>query len=524
MLIYHYTQRRDEVKMNYLIGVDIGTSGTKTVLFDDKGNSIASHLVEYPMYQPKIGWAEQDPEDWWQATYSSIKAVVEKSGVSPSDVKGIGLSGQMHGLVLLDKDDKVLRRSIIWCDQRTTAEADQLTELIGRERLIEITGNPALTGFTAAKILWVKNNEPELFEKAEKILLPKDYVRLRLTGEFATEVSDASGMQLMDIKNRCWSDEVLDKLGIPKSKLGKMYESCEVTGGLTNEAAELTGLNPGTIVVGGAGDQAAGAVGNGIVKPGIISSTIGTSGVVFAHMENIEIDKGGRVHTLCHAIPGKWHVMGVTQGAGLSLKWFRDNFCHAEMDAADGLGVDPYYLMDQQAEKVEAGCEGLIYLPYMMGERSPILDPNAKGIFFGLSAKHTKYDMLRAVMEGVAYSLKDCYDVIKDMGIDASEVRASGGGGKSKLWRQMQADMYNCPINTINASEGPALGVALLAGVGAGIYNSVPEACEIAISVKDTTDPIADNAEIYNKYFDVYRGVYAGVKDQFKKIAEIQAE
>ena len=229
--------------MNYLIGVDIGTSGTKTVLFDDKGNSIASHLVEYPMYQPKIGWAEQDPEDWWQATYSSIKAVVEKSGVSPSDVKGIGLSGQMHGLVLLDKDDKVLRRSIIWCDQRTTAEADQLTELIGRERLIEITGNPALTGFTAAKILWVKNNEPELFEKAEKILLPKDYVRLRLTGEFATEVSDASGMQLMDIKNRCWSDEVLDKLGIPKSKLGKMYESCEVTGGLTNEAAELTGLN-----------------------------------------------------------------------------------------------------------------------------------------------------------------------------------------------------------------------------------------------------------------------------------------
>ena len=451
--------------MRYVIGVDIGTSGTKTVLFDEKGNAVSSFLVEYPLYQPKIGWAEQDPEDWWNATYTSINNVIKQSGVNPADIKGIGLSGQMHGLVMLDKDGNVLRKSIIWCDQRTTAEADELTEKVGKERLVEITGNPALTGFTAAKILWVQKNEPELYAKTAKILLPKDYIRYKLTGEYATEVSDASGMQLMDIKNRCWSDEVLEKLNIEKNLLGKMYESCEVTGKVHQEAAKLTGLNEGTIVVGGAGDQAAGAVGNGIVKTGIVSSTIGTSGVVFAHMDNIQIDKEGRVHTLCHAVPGKWHVMGVTQGAGLSLKWYRDNFCHAEMDAADGMGVDPYYLMDKQAEKIAPGCEGLIYLPYLMGERSPHNDPNAKGVFFGLSAKHTKYDMLRAVMEGVSYSLNDCMSVIKEMGIDASEVRASGGGGKSKLWRQMQADMFGCDINTINVSEGPALGVALLAAV-----------------------------------------------------------
>lgn len=507
--------------MRYVIGVDIGTSGTKTVLFDEKGNAVSSFLVEYPLYQPKIGWAEQEPEDWWNATYTSINSVIKQSGVNPADIKGIGLSGQMHGLVMLDKDGEVLRKSIIWCDQRTTAEADELTEKVGKERLVEITGNPALTGFTAAKILWVQKNEPELYAKTAKILLPKDYIRYKLTGEYATEVSDASGMQLMDIKNRCWSDEVLEKLNIDKNLLGKMYESCEVTGKIHQEAAKLTGLNEGTIVVGGAGDQAAGAVGNGIVKTGIVSSTIGTSGVVFAHMDNIQIDKDGRVHTLCHAVPGKWHVMGVTQGAGLSLKWYRDNFCHAEMDAAEGMGVDPYYLMDKQAEKIAPGCEGLIYLPYLMGERSPHNDPNAKGVFFGLSAKHTKYDMLRAVMEGVSYSLNDCMSVIKEMGIDASEVRASGGGGKSKLWRQMQADMFGCDINTINVSEGPALGVALLAAVGAGIYNSVPEACEAAISVKDTMKPIQENVETYKNYFPVYQNIYKALKPQFSAAADL---
>lgn len=506
--------------MSYLIGVDIGTSGTKTVLFDEKGNSVASHLEEYPLYQEKIGWAEQEPTDWWNATASGIKAVLHKSGVNPDDVKGVGLSGQMHGLVLLDKNGNVLRKSIIWCDQRTGQECVEITNKIGAERLIEITANPALTGFTASKIMWVKNNEPEIYEKTAKILLPKDYVRYMLTGEFATEVSDGSGMQLMDIKNRRWSDEVLEKLEIDKSLLGKMYESCEVTGTITKSASEATGLNVDTIVVGGAGDQAACAVGNGIVKSGIISSTIGTSGVVFAHMDNVEIDKLGRVHTFCHAVPGKWHVMGVTQGAGLSLKWYRDNFCRAEMEAADGMGVDPYYLMDKQAEKISAGCDGLIYLPYLMGERTPHLDANAKGVFFGLSAKHNKTSMLRAVMEGVSYSLKDCMEIIKEMGITASEVRASGGGGKSKLWRQMQADMFGCNINTINSSEGGALGVAILAGVGAGIYSSVPEACDMAISVTSSMPPIEENVKAYEKYYKVYKSLYPALKPQFEAVAQ----
>ncbi len=507
--------------MAYLLGVDIGTSGTKTVLFDELGNTRASDLQEYPLYQPKNGWAEQDPEDWWMATYNSIKNVLAKSGVSPDEVKGVGLSGQMHGLVLLDRENKVLRKSIIWCDQRSGAECEQITQLVGAKRLIEITANPALTGFTASKIMWVKNHEPEIFDKAVKILLPKDYVRYKLTGEFATEVSDASGMQLLDVPNRCWSDEVLQKLGLDKSMLGKVYESQEVTGTIHQRAAELTGLKVGTPVVGGGGDQAAGAVGNGIVKPGVISSTIGTSGVVFAYTDKVSIDPLGRVHTFCHAVPNTWHIMGVTQGAGLSLQWFRNNFCREEISTASLMGVDPYYLMDKAAEKVEAGSNGLLYLPYLMGERTPHLDPDCRGVFFGLSAKHTKKEVLRSVMEGVVYSLKDCLEIIKELGVDVSEVRASGGGGKSPLWRQMQADVFGTEICTINASEGPAFGVAILAGVGSGVYKSVSEACEATIQVK--TRQQADQAITakYNEYYKLYRSLYTSLKQDFKTLAKL---
>jgi len=506
--------------MAFLLGIDIGTSGTKTVLFDKKGQTIASSLKEYPMYQPNIGWAEQDPEDWWKATHTSIKEVISKSNVNPADIKGIGLSGQMHGAVLLDADFRVLRKAIIWCDQRSAAECEQITELIGKERLIEITANPALTGFTAAKIMWVKNNEPHIFEKVRKILLPKDYIRFKLTGEFATEVTDASGMQLMDIPRRCWSDEVLTKLEIDKSMLGKMYESQEVTGTLTKESAKLTGLKEGTPVVGGAGDQAAGAVGNGIVKPGIISSTIGTSGVVFAYSDKVSIDPKGRVHTFCHAIPNTWHIMGVTQGAGLSLKWFRDNFCIEEKRTAELMDVDPYVLMDKEAERISAGCSGLIYLPYLMGERTPHLDPDAKGVFFGLSASHEKPHLIRAIMEGVVYSLKDCLEIIKEMGVGAVEIRASGGGGKSKLWRQMQADVFDADITTLSSGEGPALGVALLAGVGTGIYSNVQEACDEAIRVvsRQKADPCLH--KVYSEYYTIYRQLYGSLKQDFKELTK----
>ncbi|MBQ2265516.1 MAG: xylulokinase [Oscillospiraceae bacterium] len=505
--------------MAYVIGVDLGTSGTKTVLFDEMGKIIASHTIEYPMYQPKNGYAEQDPADWREAAFATIRAVMDKSGVSADEVKGIGLSGQMHGLVMLDKDCNVIRNSIIWCDQRTAKECDEITERVGKERLIEITANPALTGFTASKILWVRNNEPENYEKCRHILLPKDYVRFCLTGEFATEVSDASGMQLLDIPKRQWSDEVLEKLEIDKSMLAKVYESPEVTGGLTAEAAARCGLKAGTIVVGGAGDNAAAAVGTGVVQDGRAFTTIGTSGVVFAHTSEITIDKGGRVHTFCCAVPDCWHVMGVTQGAGLSLKWFRDNFCNAEKETAKAMGVDPYYLMDKAALESPIGANKLLYLPYLMGERTPHLDPNARGVFFGLSAIHEKRDMLRAVMEGVTYSLRDCVEVCREMGVSVSDMMACGGGGSSPVWRQMLADLYDCPVKTVDSKEGPALGVGILAAVGAGMYKSVPEACDAIIHTANVQEPVAENVPEYEKYYQLYREIYLALKEQFQKLA-----
>jgi xylulokinase len=507
--------------MNYLLGIDIGTSGTKSVLFDTNGQAIASNTAEYPLYQPHNGWAEQDPSDWWRGVCSSVKAVT--ANVDKHEIAGVGLSGQMHGLVMLDGSGNVLRRSIIWCDQRTAAECEEITQKIGREKLIDITANPALTGFTASKILWVRNNEPEVYEKCRKVLLPKDYIRYMLTGEYATEVSDASGMQLMDIKKRTWSDEVLQKLGIDKAWLGEMHESFEISGVVSSRAAEETGLLAGTPVAGGAGDQAAGAVGNGIVKSGIISSTIGTSGVVFAHTDTPVIDKLGRVHTFCHAVPGAWHIMGVTQGAGLSLKWFRDNFCSAEMETADSLGCDPYVLMDKEAATVPAGANGIVYLPYLMGERTPHLDPDARGVFFGLSAIHTKKDMLRAVMEGVTFSLRDCLEIIRATGITVDEVRASGGGGKSPLWRQIQADVFGSAVKTVNSGEGPALGVALLAGVGAGVYSSVPQACEAVIKAEKVQAPNMENNRIYQGCYSLYTSLYPALKDTFKELQHRKA-
>ena len=507
--------------MAYVIGVDCGTSGTKTVLFDEKGKVIASHTIEYPMYQPKNGYAEQDPADWANAMLDTVKAVMAKSGVSANDVVGVGISGQMHGLVMLDGDGNVLRKSIIWCDQRTEAEVEQMNRLIGREKLIEITANPALTGWTAAKILWVKNNEPEIYEKCRHILLPKDYLRYILTGEFATEVSDASGMQLLDVPNRCWSKEICDALGIDMSMLGKVYESCEVTGELTAKAAALTGLKAGTIVVGGAGDNAAAAIGTGVAEDGKAFTTIGTSGVVFAHTSDIAIDPKGRVHTCCAAVPNTWHVMGVTQGAGLSLKWFRDNFCEAEKETAKYMGVDEYYLMDKEAMTVPVGAERLLYLPYLMGERTPHLDPNARGMFFGLSAMHTKKHMLRAVLEGVSYSLRDCVEVFREMNINVSDMMACGGGGSSPLWRSMLADLYNCPVKTVASKEGPALGVALLALTGAGVYSSVPEACSAVVSVDKTQQPDEANVPIYESYYQLYREIYPAIKAQCAKLAKL---
>lgn len=507
--------------MAYILGVDIGTSGTKTVLFSEDGVPVASATYEYPLYTPQNGYAEQEPLDWWNAVVNSIKQVIGENGVPAAEIKGIGLSGQMHGLVMLDGDNKVIRRSIIWCDQRTAKEVTEITDKVGADRLIDITANPAITGFTAAKIMWVKNNEPENYEKCRHILLPKDYIRFMLTGEYATEVSDASGMQLLDIPNRCWSDEVLGKLGIDKSLLAKVYESPEITGKITKQAAELTGLAEGTIVVGGAGDNAAAAVGTGVVEDGKAFTTIGSSGVVFAHTSDISIDKKGRVHTFCCAVPNCWHVMGVTQSAGLSLKWFRDNFCWSEMETAIGMGVDPYYLTDKEAMEVPIGANRLLYMPYLNGERTPHLDPNCRGAFVGLSTMHKKKDMIRAVMEGVSYSLRDCVEVMREMNINVTDMMACGGGGSSPLWRQMLADLYACPVKTTQNKEGPALGVALLAAVGAGLYSSVPEACRAVILPDKVQNPIEDNIGRYEKVYALYRKLYPAMKGCFDELADI---
>ena len=507
--------------MEYVIGVDLGTSGTKTVLFDTAGNVIASATIEYPLYQPQNGWAEQDPSDWWRAAAESMKAVILQSGVNDHAIKGIGISGQMHGLVMLDKAGNPLRRAIIWCDQRTAAECDEITAKVGAQRLIEITANPALTGFTASKILWVKNHEPEIYEKCAHILLPKDYIRYKLTGEFATEVSDASGMQLLDVPKREWSAEVLEKLGIDKSLLAKVYESPEITGTVTAEAAALCGAAAGTPVVGGAGDNAAAAVGTGTVQDGVAFTTLGTSGVVFAHTDKLAIDPKGRVHTFCCAVPGAWHVMGVTQAAGLSLKWFRDNFCQAEIAAAAGMKADPYYLMDKQAEKIPIGADRLLYLPYLMGERTPHLDPDVRGAFFGLSAMHTRQHLLRAVMEGVVYSQRDSVEVLRAMGVEIRDMLACGGGGTSPLWRQMLADVYGCPVKTVANREGPALGVAILALVGTGAYSSVQEACGALIKTNPPQNPIAANSAEYEKYYELYTTLYPALKASYKALSAL---
>ncbi|WP_029542776.1 xylulokinase [Selenomonas sp. AB3002] len=495
--------------MKYLIGVDVGTSATKTVLFDEECHQVAEASAEYPLYQPQNGWAEQDPKDWEEAAASTIREVMAKSRVDKEDVVGMGLSGQMHGLVMLNEANEVIRPAIIWCDQRTAAECEEITAKVGRERLIEITANPALTGFTASKILWVRNHEPENYQACRHILLPKDYVRFAMTGEYATEVSDASGMQLLDVPHRCWSKEVLEKLEIDEALLPKVFESPEITGTITQEFAQRTGLSTNCVVAGGAGDNAAAAVGTGIVETGKAFTTIGTSGVVFAHTDRPLIDPKGRVHTFCCAVPGCWHVMGVTQAAGLSLKWFRENLAE-NMD---------YEAINQAIASVPRGSRRLIYLPYLMGERTPHLNPDCRGVFFGLSAMHTKADMLRSVMEGVSFSLLDCWDILREMKIEVKDMMACGGGSKSALWRQMLANMYGCPVKVGAEAGGAALGAAILGGVAAGVFEDVPSACRRFVGTTSVCQPKADANAFYAKEHEVYKKLYKSLEPCYAELA-----
>jgi xylulokinase len=507
--------------MAYLLGIDIGTSGAKVLAIDEKGKVMASASAEYPLLTPQPLWAEQHPQDWWDATCTCLRSVL--ATVPANEVAGIGLSGQMHGLVMLDDNGEVLRPAILWNDQRTQAQCDYITDRVGKETLVAETCNPVLTGFTAPKIIWVRDHEPHLYERARMFLLPKDYIRFMLTGEFATEVSDASGTSLLNVPKRQWSDVVLQRLQIPREHLPRVYESYEVSGKVSRAGAAATGLQEGIPVVGGGGDNAAGAVGNGIVQSGILSVTAGTSGVVFAFADNPTFDPDLRVHTFCHAVPNKWHVMGVMLSAGGSLRWYRDTLGAPETRVAKLMGVDPYELITREAETVPPGSEGLLFLPYLTGERTPHPDPYARGAFVGLTVRHTKAHMARAVLEGVAFGLRDSLEILKGMNISIGNVRAGGGGARSTLWRQIQADIFNFPLSTINIDEGPALGVALLAGVGAGLYSSVEEACSAVIKVMSSTPAIPENAEIYEKYYDVYRALYPALRDQFGTISRLVA-
>ena len=510
--------------MSYLLGIDLGTTGARAILVDTSdGRVVAGATSEYPLHTPRPLWAEQDPGDWWDGTVSAVRAALgaAREARGRVDVAAIGLSGQMHGVVLLDGTGEVVGPSIIWCDGRSQAQCDAITARVGETRLIELTSNPALVGFSAGKLLWIRSERPDEFARARRFLLPKDYIRYRLTGAHASEVSDASGTLLFDVANRRWSDEMLAALDLDRGLLPPVHESPEVTAHVTAEVARELGIAPRTPVVGGGGDQAAGAVGNGVVRPGVVSSTIGTSGVVFAHCASPVRDARGRVHTFCHAVPGAWHVMGVTQGAGLSWRWFRDEVAgDLEKRAAAAEGREIYDVLAAQAATAPPGSAGLLFLPYLMGERTPHLDPKARGGWFGLTAAHRRGHLARAVLEGVAYSLRDCLEILYEMGVQVDEIRASGGGGRSALWRQIQADVFGRAVVTVNASEGPAYGAALLAGVGIGAWRTVPEACATCISVATRTEPDPAARPVYERDYRIFRDLYPCLAPLYRQLAD----
>jgi xylulokinase len=479
------------------LGIDIGTGGTRAVLIDETGAVRATETAEHPPFStPNAGWAEQDPDDWWNAAVIAIQKII--SEFPAESIVAIGLTGQMHGSVLLDKNNKPLRPALLWCDQRTEKQCDEITKTIGAERLIELVSNPAITGFTLPKLLWVRENEPAIWELVASILLPKDYVRLKLSGDKAIDVTDASGTLLFDVANRKWSQEMIEAFHIDPQILPKVFESIEITGTVSKTAATQTGLSEGTPIVAGAGDNAAGAIGMGVTKPGTVSCTIGTSGVVFGVTETPRLDAKGRVHTMCHAIPGRWHNTGVTLAAGLSLKWFRQNFG----------GGKTYDELTREAASIAAGSSGAIWLPYLMGERSPHLDPNARAAFVGLTARHSSAHLTRAVLEGVAFSLRDSLEIFKENGASVESIRLGGGGARSQLWCQVQADVYGQDVVTLQADEGAAFGAALLAGVGVGFWKTVDEACEATVRVAESFTPIPENAEVYDRHFEKYRRLY----------------
>jgi len=485
-----------------LLGVDVGTGGTRAVLIERTGRVVASFASEHaPIRSEHIGWAEQEPEDWWRAAREAIAGVMAASELTGAEIEAVGLTGQMHGCVMLDADGEVLRPALIWCDQRTQPQCDWLTEKIGFERLIELTCNPALPNFTLTKLLWVREHQPEVFASIAHVLCPKDYVRYRLTGEFAMDMQEASGTLLLDVAHRRWSAEVAEVAGIPMAWLPRLFEGPEICARISTAGAGATGLAAGTPVAAGAGDQGAGAVGMGILTPGSVSATIGTSGVVFAATDSPIKDRLGRLHTFCHAAPGRWHVMGVTNGAGLSLRYFRDTF-------APG---NSYEELTARAAAAPAGSDGLMWAPYLFGERTPHLDAEARAAFVGITASHTPGHFIRAVLEGVAFSLKDSLTLFRELGVPVKAIRLGGGGARGPLWRQIQADVYGHPVELLEAEEGGAFGAALLAGTGIGVWESVEMACAATVRVAETIAP--KDAKVMDEAYGKYRRIYPALRE-----------
>ena len=493
--------------MNAFLGIDVSTTASKAVLLDESGALLGVASTPHTVQSPQPLWSEQDPAEWWTASANSIREVLAATGTAGTEVRAVGLAGQMHGLVLLDENRRVLRPAILWNDQRTGVQCDEIRRRVGgREALVRRTGNDALTGFTAPKILWVREHEPALYARARLVLLPKDYVRLKLTGGAAIDKADASGTLLFDIARRDWSEEVLRALSVPREWLPTSYEGTDVTGTVTGDAARETGLRAGTPVVAGGGDQAAGAVGTGAVRPGVVSLSLGTSGVVFASTDGPLFDPQGRLHAFCHAVPGKWHLMAVTLAAAGSLEWFRNTLAPAES----------FETLGGEAETAPPASDGALFLPYLAGERTPYPDPLARGAFVGLTLRHGRGHLTRAVLEGVAFSMRDCFALIREAGIGGvASVRVTGGGARSRLWRQIVASVLDVELVTVNCAEGAAAGAALLAIVGAGAAPSVEGLCDQAVRVTDRQEPIAAWVRAYAEAYPRYRALYPALRPLF---------
>lgn len=490
----------------YWLGVDVGTGGTRALLVDERGGVSHSFTAAHEdMRMDHPLWAEQRPENWWDAAQLAIRGVLDAAGVTGSSIQGVGLSGQMHGLALLDAASQVIRPALIWCDQRSQKQVDEINRVVGNAAVVAATANPVLTGFTLPKLLWVRDNEPQNFERVKRILLPKDYLRFQLTGEFASDVSDASGTALFDVAHRRWSQTMIEALHLDAAALPAVHESQELSGKISASAAAATGLREGTPVVAGAGDQAASAVGNGIVSAGPVSCTLGTSGVVFSYLSQPNYDAAGRVHTFCHAVRDSWHVMGVTQGAGLSLQWFR-----AQLAPASN-----YDSLMEEASGAAAGSQGLFWLPYLMGERTPHLDANVRGGWVGLTAKHTRADLIRALIEGVCYSQKDCLDLVEKLGGSVDSVRVSGGGARSAFWRQTLASVLGKRVVSLETQEGSAYGAALLALAGTGGCDDIRKICGGAIHEISAVEPDPSEAALYTEGHKRYQALYPALRDWF---------